>query len=102
MEPIAFTARDGLTVHSYLTLPPGKGRTNLPMVLNVHGGPWARDAWGYNPEAQWFANRGYACLQVNYRGSSGYGKELLNAGNKEWGGQMHNYLLDGHHYEIHQ
>ena len=102
MEPIAFTARDGLTVHGYLTLPPGKGRTNLPMVLNVHGGPWARDAWGYNPEAQWFANRGYACLQVNYRGSSGYGKEFLNAGNKEWGGKMHNDLVDGVHWAIDQ
>ena len=102
MEPIAFTARDGPTVHGYLTLPPGKGRTNLPMVLNVHGGPWARDAWGYNPEAQWFANRGYACLQVNYRGSSGYGKEFLNAGNKEWGGKMHNDLVDGVHWAIDQ
>ena len=102
MEPIAFTARDGLTVHGYLTLPPGKGRTNLPLVLNVHGGPWARDAWGYNPEAQWFDNRGYACLQVNYRGSSGYGKEFLNAGNKEWGGKMHNDLVDGVHWAIDQ
>jgi len=102
MEPIAFTARDGLTVHGYLTLLPGKGRTNLPLVLNVHGGPWARDAWGYNPEAQWFANRGYACLQVNYRGSSGYGKEFLNAGNKEWGGKMHNDLVDGVHWAIDQ
>ncbi|HKF39133.1 MAG TPA: S9 family peptidase [Ktedonobacteraceae bacterium] len=102
MEPIAFTARDELTVHGYLTLPPGKDRTNLPMVLNVHGGPWARDAWGYNPEAQWFANRGYACLQVNYRGSSGYGKEFLNAGNKEWGGKMHNDLVDGVHWAIDQ
>ena len=102
MEPIAFTARDGLTVHGYLTLPPGKGRTNLPMVLDVHGGPWARDAWGYNPEAQWFANRGYACLQVNYRGSSGYGKEFLNAGNREWGGKMHNDLVDGVRWAIDQ
>ena len=55
------------------------------MVLMVHGGPWARDSWGYNPYAQWFANRGYACLQVNYRGSTGYGKTFLNAGNKQWG-----------------
>lgn len=102
MEPITFTARDGLTVHGYLTLPPGRGRTHLPMVLDVHGGPWARDAWGYNPEAQWFANRGYACLQVNYRGSSGYGKEFLNAGNKEWGGKMHNDLVDGVHWAIDQ
>jgi len=94
MEPISFTARDGLTIEGYLTLPPGVGREGLPMVLNVHGGPWARDTWGYDPEAQWFANRGYACLQVNYRGSTGYGKEFLNAGNKEWGAAMHDDLVD--------
>jgi dipeptidyl aminopeptidase/acylaminoacyl peptidase len=66
----------------------------LPMVLNVHGGPWARDGWGYDPEAQWLANRGYACLQVNYRGSTGYGKEFLNAGNREWAAKMHDDLVD--------
>jgi len=102
MEPISFTARDGLTVHGYLTLPPDQSRTNLPLVLDVHGGPWARDNWGYNPEAQWFANRGYACLQVNYRGSTGYGKEFLNAGNKEWGRNMHNDLIDAVHWVIDQ
>jgi dipeptidyl aminopeptidase/acylaminoacyl peptidase len=64
------------------------------MVLNVHGGPQARDSWGYNPEAQWLANRGYACLQVNYRGSTGYGKTFQNAGNKEWGRKMHDDLVD--------
>jgi len=69
-------------------------KTNLPIVLNVHGGPWARDTWGYNPEAQWFANRGYACLEVNFRGSTGYGKDFLNAGNKEWGRKMHDDLVD--------
>src|SRR5918998_639865 len=74
MEPISFTARDGLRIEGYLTLPPGAGSESLPMVLNVHGGPWARDGWGYDPEAQWLANRGYACLQINYRGSTGYGK----------------------------
>jgi dipeptidyl aminopeptidase/acylaminoacyl peptidase len=94
MEPISFTSRDGLTIHGYITFPPGKGRKNLPLVLNVHGGPWARDTWGYNPEAQWLANRGYAYLQVNFRGSTGYGKEFLNAGNKEWGGRMHDDLVD--------
>ncbi len=100
MEPITFTSRDGLTIHGYLTLPPGAGRENLPMVLDVHGGPWHRDAWGYNPEAQWFANRGYACLQVNFRGSTGYGKDFLNAGNKEWGRNMHNDLVDGVNWAI--
>ena len=93
MRPISFAARDGLEIHGYLTLPPTESE-NLPMVLNVHGGPWARDVWGYNPEAQWLANRGYACLQVNFRGSTGYGKKFLNAGNKEWGAAMHDDLVD--------
>jgi len=94
MEPIKIKARDGLTLHGYITYPPGKSKTNLPAVLNVHGGPWVRDEWGYDPEAQWFANRGYVCVQINYRGSSGYGKKFLNAGNKEWGGKMHHDLVD--------
>ena len=94
MEPFSFHSRDGLTVHGYLTFPPGEGRAHLPTVLNVHGGPWARDVWGYDPEAQWLANRGYLCVQVNYRGSTGYGKSFVNAGNKEWGGRMHNDLVD--------
>lgn len=101
-EPISFTARDGLTIHGYLTLPVGEQRTNLPLVLNVHGGPWARDTWGYNPEAQWFANRGYACLQVNFRGSTGYGKDFLNAGDREWGRNMHHDLVDGVNWAIEQ
>jgi dipeptidyl aminopeptidase/acylaminoacyl peptidase len=94
MEPISFTSRDGLTIHGYLTLPVKTEGKNLPLVLNVHGGPQARDNWGYNPEAQWLANRGYACLQVNYRGSTGYGKEFLSAGDREWGGKMHDDLVD--------
>jgi len=102
MEPISFTARDGLIVHGYLTLPVGEQKTNLPMVLDVHGGPWGRDTWGYNPEAQWFANRGYACLQVNFRGSTGYGKDFLNAGDKEWGRNMHNDLVDAVNWAIQQ
>ncbi len=102
MEPISFTSRDGLTVHGYLTLPTGKGQSILPMVLNVHGGPWGRNGWGYDPEAQWLANRGYACLQVNFRGSTGYGKDFLNAGNKEWGRNMHNDLVDAVHWAIDQ
>ena len=102
MNPITFTSRDGLTIHGYLTLPPNEHQTRLPMVLDVHGGPWARDAWGYNPQAQWFANRGYACWQVNFRGSTGYGKEFLNAGDKEWGRNMHNDLVDAVHWAIEQ
>ncbi|MFL5692835.1 MAG: S9 family peptidase [Ktedonobacteraceae bacterium] len=102
MEPISFTSRDGLTIHGYLTLPPKTEGKNLPLVLNVHGGPQARDNWGYNPEAQWLANRGYACLQVNYRGSTGYGKEFLSAGDREWGGKMHDDLVDAVQWAIKQ
>ncbi len=95
IEPISFEARDGLTIHGYITFPPGERRENLPMVLNVHGGPWARDTWGYSGEAQWLANRGYISMQINFRGSTGYGKDFLNAGNMEWAGAMHNDLVDG-------
>jgi dipeptidyl aminopeptidase/acylaminoacyl peptidase len=94
MEPFSFTSRDGLTIHGYATFPPGAGREGLPVVLNVHGGPWARDVWGFNPEAQWLANRGYLCVQVNFRGSTGYGKAFVNAGDREWGGRMHDDLVD--------
>ncbi|MEH2278048.1 MAG: S9 family peptidase [Nostoc sp.] len=94
MQPISYQARDGLTIHSYLTTPVGILTQNLPTVLLVHGGPWARDIWGFSPTAQWLANRGYAVLQVNFRGSTGYGKAFLNAGNREWGGTMHNDLID--------
>jgi dipeptidyl aminopeptidase/acylaminoacyl peptidase len=94
MEPFSYTARDGLTIHGYATFPPGAGRAGLPMVLNVHGGPWGRDTWGLDPEAQWLANRGYLCLQVNFRGSTGYGKAFVNAGDREWGGAMQNDLTD--------
>ncbi len=94
MQPISYEARDGLTIHSYLTTPVGIPTQNLPTVLLVHGGPWARDVWGFSPTAQWLANRGYAVLQVNFRGSTGYGKAFLNAGNREWGGTMHDDLID--------
>ena len=94
MEPFSFTARDGLEIHGYVTFPPGQGRSSLPAVLDVHGGPQVRDSWGYNPEAQWFANRGYLCVQVNYRGSTGYGKAFVAAGDREWGGKMHDDLID--------
>jgi dipeptidyl aminopeptidase/acylaminoacyl peptidase len=72
----------------------GVERSRLPAVLAVPGGPWARDGWGFTPEAQWLANRGYLCVQVNYRGSTGYGKDFVNAGNREWGGRMHDDLID--------
>jgi dipeptidyl aminopeptidase/acylaminoacyl peptidase len=94
MEALSFTARDGLDIHGYVTFPPGEGRSGLPMVLNVHGGPWVRDTWGFDAEAQWFANRGYVCMQVNYRGSTGYGKAFVNAGDREWGGKMQDDLTD--------
>jgi len=94
MEPVRFTARDGLELHGYLSHPPGVGARDLPMVLLVHGGPWHRDAWGYHPEVQWLTNRGYLVLQVNFRGSTGYGKAHLNAGDKQWGGAMHDDLVD--------
>ena len=94
MKPISFKSRDGLTIHGYLTTPVGKEAKNLPAVLLVHGGPWGRDSWGFNGLPQWLANRGYAVLQVNFRGSAGYGKDFLNAGNREWAGKMHNDLLD--------
>ena len=94
-EPVEYKAKDGMTIHGYLTVPVGVEPKNLPTVLYVHGGPWARDTWGYNPTIQWLANRGYAVLQVNYRGSTGYGKAYLNAGNREWAGKMHQDLVDG-------
>ena len=95
MKPVTFPARDGLTLQAYLTLPPGVEAKNLPTVLDVHGGPWARDTWGFFPVPQWLANRGYALFQINYRGSSGFGKAFANAGNRQWGGAMHEDLLDG-------
>jgi len=102
MKAVVITARDGMKLHSYLTLPPGVPAKNLPLVLMVHGGPWARDNWGYSPYVQWFANRGYACLQVNYRGSTGYGKKFLNAANKQWGLAMHDDLIDAVDWAITQ
>ncbi|MCC7083967.1 MAG: S9 family peptidase [Pirellulales bacterium] len=101
MHSVVIEARDGLKLVSYLTLPPGSdldgdGHPNapVPMVLNVHGGPWARDSWGFDPEHQLLANRGYAVLSVNYRGSTGFGKQFINAANKEWAGKMHDDLID--------
>lgn len=102
MQPVSFQARDGMTIYGYLTLPVGLAPKNLPMVLNVHGGPWGRDAWGFNPEVQWLANRGYAVLQVNFRASTGYGKAYLNAGDREWAGKMHTDLIDAKNWAINQ
>ena len=107
MNPISFHARDGLLIHGYITYPcdalTDEQRKNLPLVLDVHGGPWVRDVWGFDTEAQWLANRGYAVLQVNYRGSKGYGKEFVNAGNKQWGiGFMQHDLTDAVHWAINQ
>lgn len=93
-RPFQFTARDGLPLEGYLTLPTGLDPRGLPAVLLVHGGPWARTIWGYDPEVQWLANRGYAVLQVNFRGSTGYGKPHLQAGDREWGGTMLLDLID--------
>lgn len=101
MEPIAFQARDGLQIEGYLTRPNPNGK-NLPLVLVVHGGPQSRDTWGYNTVVQWLANRGYAALQINYRGSSGYGKSFLDAGIREWGRNMQNDLTDGVQWAITQ
>ena len=102
MHAVVIPARDGLNLVSYLTLPRGsehaddaqRPATPMPMILLVHGGPWARDAWGYNPWHQWLANRGYAVLSVNFRSSTGLGKDFINAGNREWGAKMHDDLLD--------
>lgn len=95
IQPVSFEARDGMTMHGYLTLPPGSDGKNLPLVINPHGGPWARDSWFYNPEVQFLANRGYAVLQVNFRGSTGFGMNHLKSSWKQWGQAMQNDVTDG-------
>jgi dipeptidyl aminopeptidase/acylaminoacyl peptidase len=102
VKAVAFEARDGLMLHGYLTLPVGVEPQRLPTVLFVHGGPWHRDRWDYNPDVQWLANRGYAVLQVNFRGSTGYGKAFRVAGNREWAGAMRTDLLDARDWAIAQ
>jgi dipeptidyl aminopeptidase/acylaminoacyl peptidase len=98
MKPVVYASRDGLKIHGYLTVPKGVKEKNLPLLVMPHGGPWSRDEWGYDPYSQFFANRGYAVLQMNFRGSSGYGKAFLNAGNKQWGDAMQNDITDGIQY----
>jgi dipeptidyl aminopeptidase/acylaminoacyl peptidase len=101
VTPVRYPARDGLEIPAYLTLPRGIEPQGLPTVIMPHGGPWARDMWGYDPYAQFLANRGYAVLQPNFRGSTGYGKAFLNAGNKQWGtGYMQHDISDGVKYLI--
>lgn len=107
MHPLTIKSRDGWNLVSYLTLPPdsasnGDARPNnpVPLVLLVHGGPWGRDIWGYDPHHQWLSNRGYAVLSVNFRGSTGFGKEFTNAGNGEWAGKMHDDLIDAVNWAI--
>ncbi|MFE1397406.1 S9 family peptidase [Nocardiopsis dassonvillei] len=102
MRPVTITARDGLELPSYLTLPVGVEPENLPMVLMVHGGPWARDNWGFNGSAQLWANRGYAVLQVNFRGSSGFGKAHMKAAIGEFAGKMHDDLIDAVDWAVEQ
>jgi len=102
MKPIEYQARDGLTIHGYLTLPLGHEPKNLPVVINPHGGPWHRDSWTFIPEIQFLANRGFAVMQMNFRGSTGYGRKFWEAGFKEWGGKMQDDITDGVHWLIRQ
>lgn len=95
IKPIEYKSRDGLTIHGYLTLPKGIEAKNIPVVVNPHGGPWYRNQWGFNPEVQMLANRGYGVLQMNFRGSTGYGKEFWLKGNKQWGKAMQDDITDG-------
>jgi dipeptidyl aminopeptidase/acylaminoacyl peptidase len=102
MNPIEYRARDGLTIHGYLTLPRGREPKSLPVVVNPHGGPWHRDSWTFIPEVQFLANRGFAVLQMNFRGSTGYGRKFWEAGFKEWGGKMQDDITDGVDWLIQQ
>ena len=100
MKPIEYKSRDGLTINGYITLPNGKEPKNLPVIVNPHGGPWARDVWGWNPEVQMLANRGYAVLQMNFRGSTGYGRSFWQASFKQWGLKMQDDISDGVNYLV--
>jgi dipeptidyl aminopeptidase/acylaminoacyl peptidase len=102
MKPLKYSTRDGLSINGYLTLPPGRDPRGLPLVVNPHGGPWARDVWGYNPEVQFLANRGYAVLQMNFRGSTGFGRKFWESSFKQWGKKMQDDVSDGVRYVIAQ
>jgi dipeptidyl aminopeptidase/acylaminoacyl peptidase len=102
MQPIRYRARDGLEIPGYLTLPVGREAKNLPCVINPHGGPWARDSWGFNPEVQFLANRGYCVLQMNFRGSTGFGRAFWEASFKQWGLAMQDDVTDGVQWLIQQ
>jgi dipeptidyl aminopeptidase/acylaminoacyl peptidase len=102
MKPVIIQSRDHLELPCYLTVPPGIEPRKLPLVLVVHGGPWARDSWGFDANAQWLANRGYAVLEVNYRGSTGFGKRFLHAGDREWAGKMHDDLIDAVNWAVNE
>ncbi len=102
MKPISYSSRDGMTIHGYLTVPKGAEAFQLPVIVNPHGGPWHRDTWGYNPEIQFLANRGYAVLQMNFRGSTGYGRAFLESSFKQWGLKMQDDISDGVQWLIDQ
>ena len=100
MKIVHYKSSDGLEIPAYLTLPKGVPGKNLPTIIFPHGGPWGRDTWGYNPYAQFFANRGYAVLSMNFRGSAGYGKKFIDTGNKEWGKKMQDDVTWGAKYLV--
>lgn len=102
MKPISFQTSDGLTIHGYLTLPKDKPAKNLPVILNPHGGPWVRDNWGFNPEIQLLASRGYGVLQLNYRGSTGYGRKFWECSFKQWGKKMQDDITEGVQWLVQQ
>lgn len=102
IQPVTYQSRDGLTLHGYLTLPPGREAKDLACVVNPHGGPWARDSWGFNAETQFLANRGFCVLQINFRGSTGYGRKFWEAGFGQWGLAMQDDITDGVHWLVKQ
>ena len=95
MQPVQYKSRDGFVINGYLTLPKGAVSKNLPIVINPHGGPWGRDIWRFNPEIQFLASRGFGVLQMNFRGSTGYGRKFLIAADKQWGLTMQDDVTDG-------